>query len=177
MPNQQPVITDASGRRQFACSAVIIQSIIVNQDQKFLLLSSPTRNHDGAWQVITGALEAEETILAGVLRETREEVGANLRVRPLGTVHTGTYKYDDNLRYTIVIYYLLAYEGGEVFPGDDMQGSQFGWWSMEEVENEAIKLHNPSPKQKWILRRAVELYFLWKDQNVTLQHILGDITE
>ena len=175
MPNQQPVITDANGRRRFACSAVAIQSVIVNQDQKVLLLSSPTRNRDGAWQVISGALEAEETILAGVLRETREEAGANLRVRPLGTVHVETYNFDDNLQYMIGIYYLLAYEGGEVSPGDDMQGSQFRWWSMDEVENEAIKLRVP-PGQ-WVLRRAVELYSLWKDQNVTLQHILGDITE
>jgi len=176
MPNQQPVISDVKGRRQFACSAVGLHSIIVNQDQKVLLLSSPTRNKDGTWQVISGALEAEETILAGVLRETHEEVGDNLHVRALGTVHTGTYKYDDNLQYMVVIYYLLAYKDGEVTPGDDMAGSQFGWWSLEEVENDSVKLYNPSPHQKWILRRAIELYSLWKDHNVTLQHDLNDLT-
>ncbi|MGC1377058.1 MAG: NUDIX hydrolase, partial [Anaerolineales bacterium] len=105
MPNQQPVVIDVNGR-PFACSTVVIYSIVVNPNQKILLLSSPTRNNDGAWQIVGGALEAEETILAGVLRETREEVGADLCVRPLGTVHTETYKYDDNLQYLIGVYYL-----------------------------------------------------------------------
>ncbi len=175
MPNQQPVMTAVNGRN-FVCSAIAIQSIIVNQDQKVLLLSSPTRNSNRSWQIVSGALEAGETILAGVLRETREEVGVNLRVRPLGIVHAETYKYDENIQYMIAMYYLLAYEGGEVSPGDDMQDSEFRWWSIDEVENEDVKLRVP-PGQKWILRRAVELYSLWKGQNVTLQHVLGDITE
>ena len=34
-----------------------------------------------------GALEAQETILEGTLRETREEVGQGVKIRPLGTVH------------------------------------------------------------------------------------------
>jgi 8-oxo-dGTP diphosphatase len=168
MPNQQPVITDVDGKRQFACSPVALQAVIVNQEEKVLLLSSPTRNRDGAWQVVSGALEAGETILAGTLREAREEIGADVHVHPLGTVHVYTFRYDANVQYMIAIFYLLAYEGGQVQPGDDMRDSQFRWWSLDELADESVQLHIPRGG-KWILKRAVDLYRLWKNQAVILQ--------
>lgn len=168
MSNLQPFITNIKGTRHFACSAIALQAVVVSPEEKILLLSSPIRNPDGGWQVVSGALEAGETILAGTLREASEELGTDLRVRPLGTIHAQTFHYDSNVQYMIAIYYLLAYEGGEVHPGDDMQGSQHHWWSMAELEDESIKLAVP-PGQKWILKRAIELYRLWKDQTWELQ--------
>jgi len=163
MSSQQPTITDASGKRIFACSAVAVQAIIVNTQEEILLLSSPTRNPDGAWQVVSGALDAQETVLEGVLREAREEIGPAVRLRPLGTVHVHTFHYDDKVQYVIGIYYLLAYEGGPVQPGDDMQGSQFRWWSLEALASEAVKLHIPRG-HLWVLERGVGLYRLWQGQ-------------
>jgi ADP-ribose pyrophosphatase YjhB (NUDIX family) len=168
MANQQPTITTSNGKRHFACSAVALQALVVSPEERILLLSSPTRNQGGSWQVVSGALEAGETILEGTLRETREEVGSDVRIRPLGTVHVQTFKYDDVVQYMIAIYYLLAYESGEVRPGDDMRGSQFRWWSLAELADESVKIDVP-PDQKWIFRRAVELYRLWQDQTVELQ--------
>jgi ADP-ribose pyrophosphatase YjhB (NUDIX family) len=116
---------------------------------------------------VSGALEAGETVLEGTLREAREELG-NIRVRPLGTIHVQTFHYDENVHYMIAIYYLLAYEGGEVQPGDDMQGSQYRWWSLAELNDEKVNIVVP-PGQKWILERAIELYRLWKGQTRELQ--------
>jgi len=163
MPPRQPIVTAVSGKRQFVCSAVALQAVIVNAEGCVLLLSSPLRNPDGAWQVISGALEAEETILQGILRETHEEVGPQVQVRPLGTVHVHTFKYDEHVPHMIGVYYLLAYEGGPIQPGDDMHGSQFRWWSMDALRSERVILHIPRG-QKWVLHRAVELYRLWKDR-------------
>ena len=84
MFNYQPLIPDASGRRMFAGSAAAILAFIVDVEERLLLLAHPQRK--GEWVVVNGALEAEETIRDGVLREIREEVGAAVRVRPLGTV-------------------------------------------------------------------------------------------
>ena len=170
MLSQQPTIVDSTVKRRFACSAVAVQGIIVNQEGKVLLLSSPVRNKDGAWQVISGALEAQETILDGTLREIGEEVGENVHVRPLGPVHVHTFNYDESVTYMIGVYYLLAYEGGPVQPGDDMRGSEFRWWSVEELVANNVKLDVP-PEGIWILKRAVELYHLWKDQ---VDHLWGD---
>ena len=52
----------------------------------------------------------------------------------------------------------MAYEGGQVQPGDDMLGSRFRWWSLEELADEDVEIHVPS--EKWIIERAVELYRL-----------------
>lgn len=86
MPVLQPFVTNRKGIRRFACSAVALQAIVVRQDETTLLLSSPTRHPDGAWQVVSGALEARETVLEGTLREVHEELGSQVPVRPLGTV-------------------------------------------------------------------------------------------
>ena len=114
MPNTPPVITNVSGTRRFAGSAVALQAVVVNAAEQILLLASPTRHPDGAWQVVSGALEAGETVLEGTLREVREELGA-IQVRPLGTVHVETFHYDAQVQFMIGIYSLLVYEGGDVW--------------------------------------------------------------
>jgi ADP-ribose pyrophosphatase YjhB (NUDIX family) len=167
LPDQPIVYAAGPRKRPFATSAVALQAIIVNHREEILLLSSPTRNKENEWQVVSGALDAGETILGGTLRETWEETGAALQVRPLGVVHSETFHYDQNVRFMIGIYYLLAYEGGEVQPGDDMDGSQYRWWSLAELAEQGLRYH-PSTKP-WMLERAVALYRLWKDQHVPLQ--------
>ncbi len=169
MSDAQPIVVDAKGKRHLACSPVALQAVIINADREILLLSSPTRNPDGAWQVVSGALEAGETVLQGVLRETREEAGSEVKVRPLGTIHTHTFAYDARLRYCIAIYTLLAYEGGPIQPGDDMHGSLFRWWSLDDLAAEGVKLYIPRGR-RWILERAVSLYGLWKDHQLELDH-------
>ena len=157
--NHQPVVTDVSGR-QFACFPVGILIFIVNEEEEILLLAHPERKDE--WEIVKGGLEAGETILQAALRETREEVGPDVQVRPLGTVHAMTVRQDENVAQTIGLFYLLAYEGGAIQPGDDMLGSQFRWWGLEELADERVKVIVPS--EKWIIERAVELYRLWKDQ-------------
>ena len=49
-----------------------------------------------------------------------------------------------------------------------MAGSIFRWWSLDEVMAEQVKLIVPRD-QKWLLKRAVELYDLWHNQAENLQ--------
>jgi ADP-ribose pyrophosphatase YjhB (NUDIX family) len=158
----QPVIMGTGPRfRAFAASAVALQAVIVNSDERILLLSSPHRNLNGEWQLISGGLEANETLLTGVLREVAEEAGPDLRARPLGTVHAHTFHYDANVQFMVSVYYLLAYEGGAIVPGDDMVDSAYRWWDVDDLLAGGTPLH-PSTDYPWLLRRAVELYRLWQ---------------
>ncbi|MCP5097864.1 MAG: NUDIX hydrolase [Chloroflexi bacterium] len=168
---KQPVMV-AANKRPFAASAVALQAIIINEQEQVLLLSSPQRNLNGEWQIISGGLEAEETVLDGVLRETAEEAGEGVMVRPLTVIHTQTFHYDEEVPYMIGIYYLLAYEGGTVVPGDDMVDSDYCWWSLDALKAENVKFH-PSTHM-WMLERAVELYRLLKDRPVPQQQPLLD---
>ena len=160
----QSVIVSERGR-PFATSPVALQAIIINENEQFLLLSSPRRNGANEWQVVSGGLEAGETVLDGVLREVQEEAGA-IQVRPLAVIHTQSFHYDAQVRYMIGIFYLLYYEGGEVLPGDDMAGSQFHWWGLDELEtavvNQTITLHKST--HLWMLRRAAKLYRILQDE-------------
>jgi 8-oxo-dGTP pyrophosphatase MutT (NUDIX family) len=173
MPNQQPLITDATGRRQFVCSPAAVLAFIVDQSERFLMLAHPSR--PDRWEPVNGALDAEETILEAVLRETSEEAGDQIQVRPLGTVHAYTYRFDDSAQFMISIAYLLAYEGGEVIPGDDMTGSEVRWMTVEELTDGRVDVIVPQD-QAWLYHRALELYRLWKDQSPALLQPVFDET-
>ncbi|MEM7130943.1 MAG: NUDIX domain-containing protein [Chloroflexota bacterium] len=164
MPNQQPIITSENGRREFACSPAAVVAFIVNEQEQVLLSVHAKRNR---WEVVSGALEAEETILDGALREVTEELGPEIRVRPLGVLHASTWRYDDNAQFMISICYLMAYEGGEVQTGDDMKGGEYRWWELDELVD--TELHIGIPRERWLFQRAIELYRIWKDQEVELQ--------
>lgn len=155
----QPTITAQNGR-SFPAYAVALQAIIINNNEEFLMLLSPTRKQ--GWQIVSGGLDAAETILDGTLREVGEEIGTDANVRPLGLVHSQTFPYDPGIPHMIGTYYLLAYEGGSILPGDDMVGSEVRWWSLAELAAEKPLLH--SSTHLWMLKRAVDLYRLWRDE-------------
>ena len=162
----QPIVRDVRGLRTFACFPAAVLACLVDPLERLLLLAHPQRK--GEWEVINGALEAGETIVEGVLREMREEIGLAVHVRPLGTVHTFSFYYDANAPSMISIVYLLDYQGGVLVPGDDMCGSTIRWMSRTDIDDPAVKLIVPRD-QKWMLHRAIELYHLWKNDRVELQ--------
>jgi len=161
--NQHPTIQGAPPRsRVFPAYPVALQALIINEEERFLLLSSPTRNQHNEWQVISGGLDANETVLDGLLREVGEEVGPDVKVRPLTTIHTQTFTFDSHIPFMIGVYFLLAYEGGDVVPGDDMRGSEVRWWSVDELEQADIQLH--SSTHLWMLKRGVEMYRMLRER-------------
>ncbi|HNT75605.1 MAG TPA: NUDIX hydrolase [Anaerolineae bacterium] len=162
----QPTVTTVNGSRQFPCFPVAVLSYIINEREEFLLLAHPQRK--GWWEVVNGGMDAGETVLDCALREAHEEAGPDLRLRPLGVIHAYNFHYDANVTYMFSINYLLAYEGGEVQPGDDMAGSRVGWFSLDALQQDTMKIIVP-PKASWLFRRAVDLYRLWKDHTDDLQ--------
>ncbi len=89
-------------------------------------------------------------------------------VRPLGTVHVSTFHDDTQVRYMLSVSYVMAYEGGEIEPGDDMAGSHYQWWSLEHLMEPRVALLVPRD-EKWQIQRSIEVYRLWKGQDVALQ--------
>jgi ADP-ribose pyrophosphatase YjhB (NUDIX family) len=168
--NQQPIVEDSRGRR-FAMSAAAVLAFIINEEREILMLKHPQR--DG-WEIVNGALDEEETVLEGVLREISEEAGPDLKVRPLGTIHTHTFRYDDRIQYMISISYLLAYESGAAVAGHDMADSEVRWVSLSDIKDGTIKVVVPG-EMAWLFRRAVELYDLWYDRPDELLQPVFDI--
>ncbi len=167
MSGQPIIVGDLPRQREFACSAVALQAYVVNDRGEIAMLSSPRRNLPNEWQVVSGAMEAAESLVTGAQRETYEELGAALQVRPLGVFHAATFHYDSLVRYVVSIHYLFAYEGGPLVPGDDMADAQARWWAPDALV-EAGELLHPSTHVD-LLYRAVQVYPLWKEETVMLQ--------
>ena len=166
-----PHVTAVAGR-QFPTYPVAIQALFVNDDARVLLLSSPRRNRTNEWQVISGGMDANETILEGAIREAHEEAGEQIEIRPLGLIHAQSFTYDANIPYMLSMHYLFHFLGGDVVPGDDMIGSEVRWWSLDELAASDIFYH-PSTSY-WHLERAVQLWKLWSPEppkNKQLQNL------
>lgn len=155
-----PTVTTTDGRRVFPCFPAAVVVFIINDREEFLLLHHPQR---AGWEVVNGGLDAGLTILEGALKETREEAGPQVRVRPVGVVHASSFHYDENVRFMLSISYVMAYEGGPIEPGDDMAGSRVAWFGLAELESGKVPLVVPTTGP-WLFRRAVEVFRLWRDR-------------
>jgi 8-oxo-dGTP diphosphatase len=153
-------ISSTSGRK-FAPFAVAVAVVMIDREDRVLLLGSHKRNM-WTWEVPSGSVEAGETILEAVARELQEELGQDVRWKPLGTVHAYTIRYDDAVDRMVSIVYLVSYEGGELAPGDDMTGAEVRWVSPSELGSVAVAV----PSASWALARAVDLFRVWRRGDV-----------
>jgi len=152
-----PVVEDMTGRR-FACFPAAVLVFLINPKEELLFLSYSQWHN--AWGIVKGAIEAGETIKQAALRETREEVSAQVRVEPVGVVHAASVYHDEKVSNVMSVFYLMAYRGGSVQPGDDMVKSQFRWWTLKDIVENGINV--VAPHERWIIQRAIDLYRLWK---------------
>ncbi len=149
-----PIVTTASGR-EFATFPAAVVVAIVNERGELLLLQNPCR--PGWWEPVNGGVDAGETLLEAALREVLEEAGPDVRVRPLGVVHASTFAYDADVQHVVSVTFVMAYEGGEVVPGDDMAGSSVRWMSLDTIAAEGLRLVPPL-HEPWLRERAIGLY-------------------
>lgn len=152
--------------RRFAAFAAAVVVWVVDDRERILVLSSPRR--PGIWEVVNGAMEAGESVLEAALRETREEAGAQVRVKPLGAFHVESFDYSSETQKMLSICYLVRYLGGDVQPGDDMQGSAHAWWTLAELAKQHERCVPPLDRP-FLGQRAIEAFRAWRDQDVELQ--------
>lgn len=159
-----PQISGLSGR-QFDTHAAALIALIIDSQERFLMLSSPKRS--GRWECVNGAYDAEESVMDGFLREIREEAGDNVRVRPITAIHTYNFHYDDTIPLMISIVFLFEYLGGDIIPGDDMAGSDVKWMTLDDIYNSDYEIIVPAGAL-WVYQRGVQFYQLLKDDTHNL---------
>lgn len=152
-------ITANSGR-EFSVFPVGLIALIIDQQDRFLMLRHPKH---GTYEPVNGGYNGGETLLEGLMREIREEVGEQVEVRPITTVHTYNFRYDDTVPYMISVIFLFEYVGGQVIPGDDMVDAEIKWMTVAEINSGQYRI--PVPNQiTWVYERAVKLSRLLKDE-------------
>jgi 8-oxo-dGTP pyrophosphatase MutT (NUDIX family) len=166
LKNKQVLIAPKNGR-QFSCFPAAVVVFVVNEKEEFLMLSHP--DNANQWEPVNGGVESYGSILDNALRELKEEIGSEVKVKPLGTVHTMSFNYDSNCPNMISICYLMKYISGDILPGDDMEGSDFKWFTLKEINYSSTNVIVPKDG-KWIFERAIELFRLWKDREQKLEN-------
>ncbi|NES83177.1 MAG: NUDIX hydrolase [Moorea sp. SIO2B7] len=132
--------------------------LINEYEEVFLFSKSPNK-----WAVVSGAIEANETVLESAYRELHEEVGENIKVSPIGVAHTHTFHYDQYVHNMISIFYVMRFESGEIIPGDDEKNSKYDWWSLLEIRKRIDEVVIPK-QQYWMFERAVWLFKKYKEE-------------
>ena len=157
----QPDLVAVDGRRFAGFAAAVLVFIIDPSTRRFLLLSSPSKRRRPGWEVVNGGLEREETPLAGLTREVAEEVGPDVRLDVLGTVHVWSWRYDDSVTHMLSIAFVASFLGGEVTPGDDMLGSEVRWATLDEIQDLVASGSGLIPGEVWLFERALQCFDLW----------------
>ncbi len=110
---------------------------IIVQDHKILLVKRKYHPFKGDWSLPAGFIEYDESPENCVIREIKEEVNLDIRIKGLFNVYSGS---DDPRTRAILVVYLVEVEGGKLKPGDDATEARF--FAKEEIPpNIAFQAH------------------------------------
>jgi 8-oxo-dGTP pyrophosphatase MutT (NUDIX family) len=164
-------IQSANGKRTFTCFPAAVMVFHINDNEEFLMLTSG----NDEWQVVSGALEDNESILEGAIRESLEELGSGIQISPLGVVHALRFNFDETIQNMISILYVMRFSGGPVVPGDDMLGAQHQWWNLGQIRANIARISKPE-KQLWLFERALDLFRQYRDETPDLEYSTGPVS-
>lgn len=95
---------------------------IVTGDSKILMVKRKFNPKAGFWSLPAGFIEYEESPVACVVREVKEETGLDIAIDRLFNVYAAQ---DDPRSHVVLIIYLAHIAGGALQPGDDAVDARF----------------------------------------------------
>jgi ADP-ribose pyrophosphatase YjhB (NUDIX family) len=96
--------------------------VIITQDHKILLVKRKYNPFKGDWSLPAGFIEYDESPEKCAIREIKEEVNLDIRIKKLFNVYSGS---DDPRTKAVLIVYLGEVIGGILKPGDDAEEARF----------------------------------------------------
>lgn len=127
------------GRTHYHNSKPCAGALIV-QDGRVLLVKRGVEPFKGYWDIPGGFLEAGEHPLDGMLREVREELGLEVRVKQLLGVYVDRYAIENgNEIFTLNHYYIVEPVSSELRAADDV--SEFRWFALNELTEQMAFEH------------------------------------
>jgi 8-oxo-dGTP diphosphatase len=111
---------DSIIEREFPQAPLVGVGAVVVQDARVLLVRRGTEPLKGHWTLPGGLLEVGEALVAGVIREVREETGLDVEPVELIELLDRIHRDGDRVRYHYVIAdYLCRVTGGELHAASD----------------------------------------------------------
>ncbi len=96
--------------------------VIITEEDKILLVKRKYDPFKGDWSLPAGFMEYEESPEECAIREIKEELNLDIRIKRLFNVYSGS---DDPRTNAILIVYLGEVIGGKLRPGDDAEEASF----------------------------------------------------
>jgi 8-oxo-dGTP diphosphatase len=156
---------DSIIEREFPSTPLVGVGAVVVQDSRVLLVRRGSEPLKGHWTLSGGLLEVGEAIVAGVIREVREETGLDVEPIELIELLDRIHREGDRVRYHYVIAdYLCRVTGGELRAASDADAVRWveraewnshsalvldpvtvrvlekGWQRAEQLESEQLKV-------------------------------------
>lgn len=110
---------------------------MIEKDGKYLLVQEAKEKCYGKWNLPAGHLEPNESIIAGAIREAREETGCN--VEPTGICQIGNRVSENNLLVEVVFTAKLIHE---TITFDKTEILDVKWFTYEEILSMRDKIRN-----------------------------------
>jgi len=162
---KRPTVTASRNNRTFPCFPAAVMVFHINQKEEFLVLSQGGDD----WVLVGGGIEDNESILEGAMRESFEELGNEIRLDPLGVIHTLSFHYDQAVQNMISVMYLMKFQGGKIVPGDDLKGAEYDWWNIDKISSNIHKISRPD-RQFWLFERALKLFRVLGEDRADLEY-------
>lgn len=121
------------------CQKIVVFS--EDKTQVLLCKRKGEKDYDGVYSFIGGKMEiTDRTIIEGMKREKREEVGMNCAIFLFPTFnHTTLYKKNDG-SYMLLPHYFAIYKGGDILLNDEY--SDYKWVRTDELKDFEPKIPN-----------------------------------
>ena len=105
--------------------------LITNEKDEVLLVQRAIQPHLGKWDIPGGFLDNGEDPIAGLRRETREELSVEIEPGEIVSIYVDDYPYDEGELYTLNLFYRCKIISGEIKV--DSENSQAKWFSKVEI--------------------------------------------
>jgi len=96
--------------------------VVIEKDNKILLVKRKYEPYKGDWSFPAGFMEYDESPEQCAIREIKEELNVDVELDGLFGVYSGK---DDPRTHAILIMYWAKVKGGELKPGDDAEEIKF----------------------------------------------------
>ena len=137
--NQVPVCRKC-GFKFYQNSKPTSSALIVNGEDKVLLLKRAIKPHFGKWDIPGGFLENGENPVVGLKREAKEELGIDVKPLEILTICVDNYGLEEDDFYTFNVFYKCKISDGKIVL--DQENSEFKWFSKNEIPWKELAFNN-----------------------------------
>ncbi len=111
--------------------SILKARLILEREDGMILLLKQTTNNGGKYTMVGGFVERKEFAKAGLIRESLEETGIDLREKNLELVHCVHKKRSKDSR--IILYFKASKWKGEAISREPHKFKKVGWFPIDNL--------------------------------------------